>query len=130
MIENQYRTNNERTFVGTSYGGLLGGIFLSKEPVGTPYFKNYMLFDATFSGLQKANIDDENKRFNDSNILNINLILTSANVNPGNWPLVDAYQQRYESRNYEGLHIIRRSYQLNHFDIPNPSFEYAIDVVY
>jgi predicted alpha/beta superfamily hydrolase len=79
LIEKSYRTNHERTYVGTSYGGLLGSILLTTEPIGEPYFKNYMLFDGSFWALQANNIQDEALRFNANPKLNITLILTSAN---------------------------------------------------
>jgi len=128
LIENNYRTNHERTYVGTSYGGLLGSILLTKEPIDTPYFKNYMLFDGSFRVLQAENIRDEESRFNTSKKLNITLILTSAN--PGNLNDVNTYQNRYESRLYEGLTIHRRYYQVPHKDVGNPSFNETIDLLY
>jgi predicted alpha/beta superfamily hydrolase len=128
LIENTYRTNHERTYVGTSYGGLLGSILLSKEPTDAPYFKNYMLFDGSFRVLQAANIQDEESRFNASKKLNVTLILTSAN--PGNLFDVNTYQTRYESRQYEGLTIHRRYYQVPHNDVADPSFNETIDLLY
>ena len=128
LIENNYRTNHERTYVGTSYGGLLGSILLTKEPIEVPYFKNYMLFDGSFRVLQAENIRDEESRFNASKKLNVTLILTSAN--PGNLNDVNTYQNRYESRPYEGLTIYRRYYQVPHMDVGNPSFNETIDLLY
>jgi predicted alpha/beta superfamily hydrolase len=128
LIENTYRTNHERTYVGTSYGGLLGSILLTKEPIGTPYFKNYMLFDGSFRVLQSINIQDEESRFAASKNLNVALILTSAN--PGNQFDVNTYQNRYESRQYQGLTIHRRYYQVPHNDVADPSFDETIDLLY
>lgn len=128
LIEKNYRVSSERTYVGTSYGGLLGSILLTKEPVGEPYFKNYMLFDGSFGTMQAMNIQDEETRFNASKKLNLTLILTSAN--PGNVLLVNAYQARYENRHYEGLTIHRRSYNVPHVEIGNPSFYDNIDLLY
>lgn len=128
FIEKTYRTNHERTYVGTSYGGLLGSILLTTEPIGEPYFKNYMLFDGSFWALQASNIQDEVVRFNANPKLNITLILTSAN--PGNLSDVNVYQNRYESRAYEGLKIYRRYYQVPHNDVANPSFDETIDLLY
>jgi predicted alpha/beta superfamily hydrolase len=128
LIESTYRTNHERTYVGTSYGGLLGSILLSKEPIDTPYFKNYMLFDGSFRVLQTANIQEEESRFNASKKLNITLILTSAN--PGNLVDVNTYQTRYENRHYEDLTIHRRYYQVPHNDVANPSFDETIDLLF
>lgn len=129
LIERAYRANAERTYVGTSYGGLLGGILLSKELVGVPYFKNYMLFDASFQVMQPQNIRDEEARFTASKQLNVTLILTSA-INPGNFLHVNAYQARYESRQYEGLTIHRRSFNVVHEAVGDPSFNAGIDLIY
>lgn len=128
LIEKNYRANKERTYVGTSYGGLLGSILLSQEPVSEPYFKNYMLFDGSFQVLQASNVANEQSRFNASKKLNVTLVLTSAN--PGNVVPVNNYQNRYESRSYEGLKIHRRSYEIPHNDIANPSFSDNIDLLY
>lgn len=128
LMEQKYRITHERTYVGTSYGGLLGSILLTKEPVEAPYFKNYMLFDGSFWALQASNIQDEELRFNASKKLNVTLILTSAN--PGNLNDVNIYQTRYENRHYEGLTIYRRYYQVAHNDVANPSFDETIDLVY
>jgi hypothetical protein len=129
FIENNYRTNGERTFTGTSYGGLLGAVLLSTEPVGQPYFKNYMLFDGSFFALQSKNTDDEDSRFAASTQMNITLVLTSAN-NPGNFNFVNAYQSRYENRHYVGLTILRQSYNVAHVDVADPSFNAGIDLIY
>ncbi len=128
LIENKYRTNHERTYVGTSYGGLLGSILLTHEPIDIPYFKHYMLFDGSFWALQTANIRDEESRFAANKKLNITLILTSAN--PGNLADVNTYQNRYENRHYEALTIHRRYYQVPHNDVANPSFNETIDLLY
>lgn len=128
LIESNYRTNGERTFTGTSYGGLLGAVLLSVEPVGQPYFKNYMLFDGSFFALQSQNTQDEESRFAASAQMNITLVLTSAN--PGNFNFVNAYQSRYENRHYVGLTILRQSYNVAHVDVADPSFDVGIDLIY
>jgi predicted alpha/beta superfamily hydrolase len=128
MIEAKYRTNGERTYVGASYGGLLGAILLSKENVGAPYFKNYLLFDGAFWAYTANFIQDEEKRFAADKKLPINLILTSAN--PGNYREVDSYEKRYRDRQYEDINIYRKSFDIEHRDVGNPSFDYAIDMVY
>lgn len=129
MIERTFRGNGERTYIGTSLGGLLGATLLSQEPVGAPYFKNYMLFDGSFFAYEAASIDREIARFNASKQLNITLILTSAN-NPGNEVPVNELQNRYEARGYENVKIYRRSYSLHHNDVGNPSFDDTIDWLY
>jgi predicted alpha/beta superfamily hydrolase len=128
LMESRYRTNQERTFIGTSLGGLLGSTFMTREPIGEPYFKNYMLFDGSFFAIDAAGINDELSRYNASKQLNITLILTSAN--PGNEESVNGLQERYRARAYEGLTIYRRSFAVPHDDVANPSFEATIDLLY
>ena len=128
LIEKNYRTSGERTFVGTSYGGLLGSILLSKEPVGVPYFKNYLLFDGSFFRLQPANLQDEEARFNASKRLDVTVVLTSASQ--GNVLHVNTYQTRYESRPYEGMKLLRYSYNISHEDVAGPSFPACLDQIY
>ncbi len=128
LIERTYRASAERTYVGTSFGGLLGSVLLSKEQVGVPYFKNYLLFDGSFGRMLPSNIDDEVARFTASPSLPVTLVLTSAN--PGNFALVDAYQARYQGRGYTGLTIHRRSFNVPHNDVGDPSFSAAIDLIY
>ncbi len=129
MIEAKYRASGERTYVGTSYGGLLGAILLTKEPVGTPYFKNYLLFDSAFWNYPQSFVQEEEKRYVADKQLPINLILTSANA-PGNEAVVDIYERRYRDRQYEGISISRRSFNIAHNDVGDPSFEFAIDLIY
>ncbi|HEY6527224.1 MAG TPA: alpha/beta hydrolase-fold protein [Cellvibrionaceae bacterium] len=128
MIESTYRTNHERTYVGTSLGGLLGSSFLAKEPLGEPYFKNYLLFDGSFFALTEKDIQAEEERFNASKKLDVTLILTSAS--PGNVNDVTVYEQRYESRQYEDFTIHRLRYLVPHNDVANPSFDEAIEFIY
>jgi predicted alpha/beta superfamily hydrolase len=128
FIENTYRTNSERTYVGTSLGGLMGSVFLYSEPVGEPFFKNYMLFDGSFFAYDSTDLEVELARFNASKQLNVTLVLTSAS--PGNVDSVDAFQLRYQSRPYEGLKIYRRSYAIPHNDVANPSFDDNIGLLY
>lgn len=128
LMEQQYRASSERTYVGHSYGGTLGAVLLSKEPLGEPYFKNYLLYDGAFNALTPLNVEDEVARFNASTKLNVILFLSSAN--PGLFVWVDAYQKRYEDRQYEGLKIHRRSYAVPHDDVAGPSFNESIDLIY
>jgi len=128
LIEAGYRTTGVRSFSGTSYGGLLGSILLSAEDAGTPFFRNYLLFDGSFWALTTKNIQDEQARFAASSRLPVRLILTSANA-PGNVNDVLAYEARYRSRAYVDLLVQRRDFNIAHNDVGDPSFDWAIDLI-
>ena len=128
LIESGYRTTGVRTYVGASYGGLLGALMLSTEDVATPFFKNYLLFDGSFWALTTRNIQDEEARFAASSRLPVHLILTSANA-PGNARDVIAYEARYESRPYVDLLIDRKDFNVAHDKVGDPSFDWAIDLI-
>lgn len=128
LVEARFRTAGPRTFVGTSYGGVLGAILLSNEDAATPFFGNYWLFDGSFWALTPANIHDEESRFAASPRLPVKLILTTANA-PGNVNEVIAYEARYQSRAYLDLVIQRKDFDVAHDDVGRPSFDWAIDVI-
>lgn len=128
LIEARYRTSDTRSFVGTSYGGLLGAQLLAKEPVAAPYFKNYLLFDGAFWALTGAIVAEEDARFAASKSLAVHLVLTSANA-PGNVQDVDRYEARYRGRGYTGLTIDRKSFNIAHNDVADPSFDWAADLL-
>ncbi len=127
-IEANYRTSGMRSFVGTSYGGLLGSILLSRETVGTPYFRNYLLFDGAFWALNLLNIQDEVARYSASSSLPVQILLTSAN-SPGNESDVNLFQSRYTQRQYQGITLQRKSFNIAHNDVADPSFDWAIDLL-
>ncbi|MFO1225702.1 alpha/beta hydrolase-fold protein [Roseateles sp.] len=56
MVEARYRTSGVRSFTGTSYGGLLGGLLLNAETGEQPYFSHYLLFDAAFWALRREHL--------------------------------------------------------------------------
>jgi predicted alpha/beta superfamily hydrolase len=128
QVEARYRTAGPRTFVGTSYGGLLGAILLSNEDVAKPFFSNYLLFDGAFWALEPANIKNEELRFAANPRLPVKLILTTAN-SPGNVNEVIAYEARYKNRPYVDLAIQRKDFNLAHNDVGRPSFDWAIDLI-
>lgn len=127
LIEASYRTTAARSFVGTSYGGLLGAILLSQE-AATPFFRNYLLFDGAFWALTAQNLHDEEARFAVSRRLPVHLVLSSASA-PGNVDDVAAFEARYRRRAYEGLVIDRRDFDVAHERVAKPSFDWAIDQI-
>ena len=77
-LEKEFQITQDRTYMGVSLGALFGAVLLADEPIGTPFFKNYLLVDGTFNFLTSKYIDAENTRFNTSHELNVQLILNSA----------------------------------------------------
>lgn len=124
-IENNYRTNSERTYMGVSLGGLFGSILLSYEPVGIPFFKNYLLFDGTFNLLRNRYKLKEEQRHKANHVLSTNIFLTSSIY--GNHQHVDKFLSRYRDRFYHGLHISHQRYSVPHENIAAPSFGDIID---
>lgn len=119
-IASTCRVSGSKSYMGISLGALFGSILLAKEPVGDPFFKNYMLFDGTFNLLSGGYRKAEKMRYDKSKTLDINLFLTSAN--PGNEKYVDEFFDRYSSRKYNKLNIDRTRYQVHHKGIAAPSF--------
>ena len=127
-VETIYRIDpNQRTICGTSLGGLLTGLALFMDDVETPFFKNYLSFDGSFWLHRSATDTLEQTRYDASQEMNATLYLTSALVGPNNDLWVSQFQSALDARNYSGLNIIRRSYNVIHNDVAQPSFEDALD---
>lgn len=128
MLEKRFQINQDRTYMGVSLGALFGAMLLADEPVGTPFFKNYLLFDGTFNFLTSKYVDAENARFNASHELNVQLILTGAT--PGNSSRASAFADRYRQRSYQGLTVVFKAYPIPHASIAAPSFNDFVDLIY
>ncbi|TXI15319.1 MAG: alpha/beta hydrolase [Roseateles sp.] len=128
LIEASYRTTDERGFVGTSYGGLLGAVLLSQEDPVTPFFRHYLLFDGAFWGLSEQNLRDEAARFAASPRLPVQLILSSASA-PGNVEDVNVLEARYRGRGWQGLVIRRRDFGVAHERVARSSFDWALGLL-
>ncbi len=128
LIEATYRGNSERTFVGVSAGGLLGAYLLSIEPVGSPYFKNYMLIDGAMFGVTAPTIAAEEQRFNLSKSLAVHVLL--AGTPQGNGWFVNAYEKRYSSRSYNNFQISNKEFRVTHDEMGPLAFDALIDSLY
>lgn len=130
-IESNYKASTEnRMLAGASYGGMLVSSVLFMEDIENPYFSNYLSMDAPFLFTHReATLSLEQTRFDASDEMNATLILTSALIR-ANDASVNDFQQLLESRAYKGLEIIRKSYEVNHFQIANPSFEDAVKLLF
>ncbi|RZJ11211.1 MAG: hypothetical protein EOP39_06850 [Rubrivivax sp.] len=128
LVERTYRTSGVRSYSGTSLGGLLGAAMLAHENAAQPFYSSYLLFDAAFWALTPQDIKIEERRFADSPRLPVKLILSGAELR-GNLSAVQAYEARYRSRAYEGLVIQSKSFKVDHFNVGDPSFDWAIDLI-
>lgn len=128
VIEQKYRAGPARGFMGVSLGGLLGAIQLSREPVGEPFFKTYLLFDPTLVHYPDSATEAEDTRRQTGDELNLTLILTGAN--PGNGRQVAAFAGRYRQRNYRGLTLHHKDYAVPHDGIAAPSFGDFVDAAF
>lgn len=130
-IEHLYRADpDERSISGASYGGLFVGIVLLMDDVESPNFKNYLCFDASFWQHRRLTIRLEDERYQRSNIMNANLFLSSSLLYQSNDSYVSSFKLRLESLNYSGLNIIRKSYNVNHDDVGDPSFADALRLMF
>ena len=130
-IEGQYKIDpNNRTLVGVSYGGMFVSTALFIEDVESPYFHNYVSADAPFLYTHRTKtMDLERERYNKSHQMPARLLLTSALLDASIGPFdehVTTFQQRLEKRGFEGLEISRRAYEVDHFDVGNPTFTDAV----
>lgn len=130
-VESIYRIDhNERTLCGTSLGGLLVGLVLLMEDLDAPHFKNYLSFDGSFWFNRSEIALMEQQRFESSQVMNATLFLSSALKGQTNDFWVTHIQLMLEYREYSGLNIIRRSYDVIHNDVAQPSFEEALDLLF
>lgn len=120
----------ERTICGTSVGGLFVGLVLLMDDVEAPSFKNYLSFDGSF-WWDRSFLDQlEQTRFEASSSLNATLFLSSALGASNNDGVVSQFESQLAARNFSGLTIIRRSYDVDHGDVAGPSFREALELLF
>ncbi len=127
FIESRYRTTKSRSFFGASLGGTLGGILVSQETGGKPYFKNYILADGAFWALTPEIVAAEEARYKANKNLPIKLLL-SATLQ-GNALPTSIYEKRFRDRGYEGITIINKEYKLSHEEMAPPTFIEYLDLI-
>lgn len=122
-MERDYRIDSSRRILsGTSYGGVLVGAALLLDDPVAPHFAYYLCFDASFYVHPEASRQLMTERYNASQILAANLVLTSATT-IGNDIHVSQFQQQLQQLNFTGLDILRKKYPVHHNDVAQPSFE-------
>lgn len=125
-VEADYRINTEqRTLAGGSYGGVFVGAAMLLDDVVAPTFNNYFAFDPSFWQHPELTEQLEQSRYHASQELAVNLLLTSATI-VGNDHYVTQMFNYLVQRDYSGLTITRRSYNVTHEDINAPSFRDAV----
>ena len=130
-IEGIYKIDpHKRTLLGISYGGMFVSSALFMEDVDSPYFRNYVSADAPFfSTHRQETIALEEARYNKSPKMTARLFLSSALLNASLGPFdadVTDFQKRLEDRGYEGLEITRKAYEVDHYNVANPTFTDAL----
>lgn len=135
-IEGSYRIDEtDRTLVGASAGGMLVSTVLLTENPENPYFKKYLLMDAPFLhyGFKTKTWEMESNRYKASKKMQVTLFLTGAlsqgDLGPFNAD-VSSFENLLNSRNYQGLTIIRKSYKVDHYGIANPSFKDMLKLLF
>jgi predicted alpha/beta superfamily hydrolase len=127
FIEAHYRTNEIRTYTGSSAGGALGGVLIAQECGHKPYFKNYILADSAFWGLTPETITMEEAHYQQNNYLPINILLSATWQ--GNAATTLEYEKRFRARNYIGLTIINKNFPLSHEEMSAPTFIEFLDYI-
>lgn len=127
-VEAAYRTTGVRSYAGASLGGLLGALMLAAEDAPTPFFRNYLLFDGSYFLMDDRYVKAEEARLAASRELPVRLILTGA-TQEGNDRVTAELAARYLGRPYAGLQVHRKTFDVHHFRIAKPSFDWAIDLV-
>ena len=129
LVESDFRIDgDERTIVGTSFGGLLVGYMLFWDDPEAPYFKRYFAFDGSYwiaPQLMTGYMDD---RYSKNHVLNKTLVLTSALI--GNDANVTTFNAEIDGYGFQDLTILRHAFDCRHEEVGGPSFEFALDEVF
>lgn len=136
-IEQTYPASAQgRALVGTSGGGMFVDAAMLMDDVVQPHFPRLLSMDApTISPAytRQRLLNLEQNRYNTSANLNVDLMLTgalaAADIGPFNDEVLEWYQFLLD-RDYAGLNIIHRAYNVNHYQIVAPSFTDALPFFY
>ena len=133
-IESRFRVDSsDRMLVGSSRGGVLMTVVLFIDDVVTPLFNKILMMDTPFLLIHNQETRQlEEARFAASQDMNVRIMMTSALLPAASGPFdtdTTAFQELLESRDYNGLEIIRRAYQVDHFNVNTPSFIDAMQLL-
>ena len=132
IVEGQYRIDsNDRTYVGGSFGGMLGSTMLLVDDTHFPIFGKYLLFDPPFEHFhpqETARLIEQ--RFEARSVMDVDVLLTSALV-ASNIPVLDAgiqvFFERISDRGFDEFSITKREFEETHHTIGGVSFEWMLD---
>ncbi len=134
-IEQTYPASPEgRALVGTSGGGMFVDAAMLMDDIVDPHFPRLLSMDApTISYTRQRLLALEQSRYHASAELNVDLMLTgalaAADIGPFNDEVLE-WRQYLLDRDYTGLNMIHRAYNVNHYDIVAPSFTDALPFFY
>ena len=134
-IEQTYPASGQgRALVGTSGGGMFVDAAMLMDDIVQPRFTRLLSMDApTISYTRQRLLILEQSRYNASASLNVDLILTgalaAADIGPFNDEVLEWYHYLLD-REYEGINMIHRSYNVDHYQIVAPSFTDALPFFY
>ncbi|WP_049722462.1 alpha/beta hydrolase [Gilvimarinus polysaccharolyticus] len=126
LVEPMYRVNTqERSIVGTSFGGVFATVAMLLDDVSAPYFTNYLAFDASLYQHPELTKELLNNRYLASGDMPLNYFASSA-LPEGNDPYVTEFVTQLRSQNFANLSITQRRYQVTHGKVSEPSFSEAV----
>lgn len=134
-IEQTYPAKSSRRMLaGTSGGGMFVDAAMLIDDSVNPRFNYLLSMDAPTIRITRSQLLGlERHRYNASNQLQVKLMLTGALVSADIGPFNDEVLEWYNyllSREYQGLEVRHRAYNVNHYDIVAPSFLDALEYFY
>ncbi|MDN4503622.1 alpha/beta hydrolase-fold protein [Alteromonadaceae bacterium BrNp21-10] len=130
LIESNYRVDaNERSFQGTSFGGLVTTALLFVDDAEKPLFKNYIAYDTSYwdNPLAMDELIEQRLKINSS--IESNLYLTTA-FPLGNFFFVMGFIDQLEKLAIPGLNIDHEWYLVTHNGVAGASMEDTLDKIY
>lgn len=129
LIEAQYRVDaSNRSFQGTSFGGIIATAFLFLDDPKKALFKNYIVYDASYwdkPELLTAIIDNRLKK---EEPINANLYFTTAII--GNHFTVKSFMESIDDYAIPGLNTFYDWYFVTHNSVTGASMEDTFDLIY
>ncbi len=128
LVERNFRIKtDDRSLVGTSYGGVFVISSLLESNNKAPLFENYMAFDASLYINEYLDGKIES-RFKINNSLNAKLFLSGA------WPLgnnkrVERFYKKLKGMGFVDVNMVKKTYIVSHSKVAQPSFKDAIEFI-
>lgn len=129
LLENYNIDESNIALQGYSFGGLMTGLTLLFDHPDKPTFKHLLSYDGAFGRTPEAIADLIDERRQASNEMNVNIVLTGANL-AGNGPHVRNFAQALRDQSFDSLNIIEAYYDVGHDVMAGTSFEPSLDAIY